>query len=293
MASNYFSQSGSNDRSLATLGLPSGLVAALSRAGYETINDLSGTSEAELSEELGLKDGLHPNLLNHLPGGSSASQFPRASQAALPSQPIPASRILTESNLGILRKPSTAVPTPLVKPRTYMTPSLALNTLLSTGALALRLNRVEAASSSSEGGLRSMFILEISGPPGSGKGCLALELIRSAVTRGEGVLMADTQSSMTPGRIYKALDGLELASNEAHDEHPANLVLRTYLSSLPHVIAFVKTLPIYLEANPKVVITSQTSTRMIGPEGSSANFDTGSRAVLVSQLGEPCRPPIE
>lgn len=35
-------------RSLATLGLPSGLVASLITAGYETVGDLANTSEAEL-----------------------------------------------------------------------------------------------------------------------------------------------------------------------------------------------------------------------------------------------------
>lgn len=50
MALDSLSKLVASHRSLATLGLPSGLVAALSRAGYETISDLAGTSEAELLE---------------------------------------------------------------------------------------------------------------------------------------------------------------------------------------------------------------------------------------------------
>lgn len=36
---------------------------------------------------------------------------------------------------------------------------------------------------------------------------------------------------------------------------------------------------------PQVIVTSQTSTRMRAADGSIANFDTGSVAVLSSQLG--------
>lgn len=35
-----------------------------------------------------------------------------------------------------------------------------------------------------------MFVLEITGPPGSGKGSFALELMRSAVEQGDEVLVA-------------------------------------------------------------------------------------------------------
>lgn len=43
-------------------------------------------------------------------------------------------------------------------------------------------------------------------------------------------------------------------------------------------------MPIY--GLSQVVVTSQTSTKMVGPDGNTANFDTGSKAILTSQLGK-------
>lgn len=192
-------------RSLATLGLPSGLVAALSKAGYETVGDLADTSEGELQEgpdalasksiitqassshlELGLSESLPFKLLIHLPGSSS-----HAHRAPPPTQPISASHILTQSTQlkAGLQPLGHASQSLGPRPRSYSTPSSALNTLLSSGTLPLKLNGVEVSSPVSEGGLRPMYVLEVSGPPGSGKGCIALELIRSAVGRGEEVLV--------------------------------------------------------------------------------------------------------
>lgn len=39
-------------------------------------------------------------------------------------------------------------------------------------------------------------------------------------------------------------------------------------------------------AGNQVVVTNQTSSKMIGPDGNPANFDTGSRMILTSQMGE-------
>ena len=40
----------------------------------------------------------------------------------------------------------------------------------------------------------------------------------------------------------------------------------------------------------QVVITNQLATKLLTPDGSPANFDTGSRAVLVPQLGKSVHP---
>jgi RecA/RadA recombinase len=49
----------------------------------------------------------------------------------------------------------------------------------------------------SEEGLRSLHILEVAGPPGSGKASIALELIHSAIEQGQRVVVA--------GRYYFSL----------------------------------------------------------------------------------------
>lgn len=41
-----------------------------------------------------------------------------------------------------------------------------------------------------------------------------------------------------------------------------------------------------IRLDKQVVITNQLATKLLTPDGSPANFDTGSRAVLVPQLGK-------
>ncbi|KAG8992262.1 hypothetical protein FRB90_001054 [Tulasnella sp. 427] len=42
-----------------------------------------------------------------------------------------------------------------------------------------------------------------------------------------------------------------------------------------------------LENNITIVITNQTATKLVGLDGSVANFNTGAKAFLASQLGSP------
>ncbi|KAG8917622.1 hypothetical protein FRC00_013392, partial [Tulasnella sp. 408] len=52
------------------------------------------------------------------------------------------------------------------------------------------------------------------------------------------------QSAMTPGRIH---DALSMDSDLNDENHPSKLVLRTHLPTLTHLIAFIRTLPKYLD----------------------------------------------
>ena len=45
-----------------------------------------------------------------------------------------------------------------------------------------------------------------------------------------------------------------------------------------------------IRLDEQVVITNQLATKLLTPDGSPANFDTGSRAVLVPQLGKSVHP---
>lgn len=135
--------------------------------------------------ELNLVGGLPPNLLAYLPG-------PSHTKPPSTNRPVSASHILTQAASEVPQRASPLLP----KPRTYPTPCSAMNGLLSSGVPPLKLNGAEVILPTSEGGLRPMHVLEISGPPGSGRGCLTLELIRSAVGRGEEVLVAGEISSL-------------------------------------------------------------------------------------------------
>lgn len=54
----------------------------------------------------------------------------------------------------------------------------------------------------------------------------------------------DCQSTMTPGRIH---DALSKGSDLDDENHPSKLVLRTHLPTLPHLMAFIRNLPQYLD----------------------------------------------
>ena len=56
-----------------------------------------------------------------------------------------------------------------------------------------------------------------------------------------------------------------------------SVLLQTYASS--------SSLPL-IRLDEQVVITNKMATKLLTPDGSLANFDTGSRAVLVPQLGK-------
>jgi len=76
----------------------------------------------------------------------------------------------------------------LNNPEYYRTPSSKLNELLASSSTA-GAKRSGDAFYPSEGGLKSGYVLEISGPPGSGRSSLALEFVRAAAEKGQEVLV--------------------------------------------------------------------------------------------------------
>lgn len=59
---------------------------------------------------------------------------------------------------------------------------------------------------------------------------------------------------MTPGRIH---DALSTGSDLNDENHPSKFVLRTHLPTLTHLMAFIRTLPKYLDEK-KVRFASAT-----------------------------------
>ena len=45
-----------------------------------------------------------------------------------------------------------------------------------------------------------------------------------------------------------------------------------------------------IQLGEQIVVTTQLATKLLNPDGSPASFDSGSRAVLVPQLGKSCIP---
>ncbi|KAJ7108706.1 hypothetical protein C8R44DRAFT_803399 [Mycena epipterygia] len=172
------------------------------------------------------------------------------------------------------------------------------------------------------GGLPRRHVLEISGPPGTPKGTIAVGIVKSFLkdNADEEVLFLDTQNMTTASALRQAI-GADAAGRAYHH----------VLHTLPELVSFIHALPSILDTRPKlgllvlsslhfpfqagssrklthqtkttvldnikqmlaklgsrgitVVVTSQLATKLLAADGSPATFDTGARAVMVPQLG--------
>ncbi|KAJ6582899.1 P-loop containing nucleoside triphosphate hydrolase protein [Mycena vulgaris] len=172
-----------------------------------------------------------------------------------------------------------------------------------------------------EGGLPRRHVLELSGPPGTPKGHIALGIVRSFLkdSADEEVLFLDMQNMGTASMLHRAVAVGAVERVHYHRLH-----------TLPELVVFIQTLPSFVDAHPKlgllvlsslhfpfqgissrklqvqakttilenikqalvkltsrgitVVVTSQLATKLLAADGSPATFDTGARAVMVPQL---------
>ncbi|EDR08261.1 uncharacterized protein LACBIDRAFT_294395 [Laccaria bicolor S238N-H82] len=114
-----------------------------------------------------------------------------------------------------------------------------------------------------QGGVSRGHILEISGPPGSPKELVAMKIVSSFVNAREEVLFV----------------GLAKDCPNA-----AQLVYHTSVHTLPGLMLFAHRLLRMLDSYPKIVSTSQLSTKLLKADGSAGTFDTGTRGILLPQL---------
>ncbi|OCH88421.1 hypothetical protein OBBRIDRAFT_758211 [Obba rivulosa] len=176
-----------------------------------------------------------------------------------------------------------------------------------------------------EGGLKRGHILELSGPPGCAKEQLAINVVYTFVESNHEVLFIDFQNMTSPATLSRALQKLPNLKHDyakliqhlnLHTLPDLIVFLRnlpSYLGEHPKVallvlgsLSFAFQSPANLPNNARnalldrvkqalakacastnltVVITSQLATKLVNPDGSAANFDTGSRAIMVPQLG--------
>ncbi|KAL7277211.1 hypothetical protein ACG7TL_009061 [Trametes sanguinea] len=97
------------------------------------------------------------------------------------------------------------------------------------------------------GGLKRGFILEINGPPGSGKEQMAATAVRTFVECDQQVLFVDMQNMVLPATIKRILMNSPTAEPDGMD-----LVRYLAFHTTAEFVAFVRSLPAYLEANPSV-----------------------------------------
>ncbi|KAJ7918456.1 P-loop containing nucleoside triphosphate hydrolase protein [Mycena leptocephala] len=170
------------------------------------------------------------------------------------------------------------------------------------------------------GGLPRRHVLEISGPPGTPKGAIAVGIVKSFLkdNANEEVVFLDTQNMTTASALRRAIP-TDAAGRLSHHA----------LHTLPELVAFIHMLPSIQASRPKlgllvlsslhfplqaskklsisakstvlenlkqtlaqiasrgvtVVVTSQMATKVLAADGSPATFDTGARAVMLPQLG--------
>ncbi|KAJ7820981.1 P-loop containing nucleoside triphosphate hydrolase protein [Mycena olivaceomarginata] len=163
------------------------------------------------------------------------------------------------------------------------------------------------------GGLPRRHVLELSGPPGTPKGAIAIGIVKSFLKSNpdEEVLIMDTQNMTTASALRRIIP-----------QDAARRVSHHVLHTLPELVVFIQTLPSIaaasrpklgllvlsslhfpLQASKKLTIAAkntvlenlkqmlvQIASRGVTvcwpADGSPATFDTGARAVMVPQLGE-------
>ncbi|KAJ3544748.1 hypothetical protein NM688_g5705 [Phlebia brevispora] len=265
-----------------TLPLPRATLSALTQAGYSTAEDLESATPEILAKDARIS--LH----------SSQAVFSATQASRGPSFTQPASLLV--------QKASVKIPT-LCPP---------LDSLL-------------------EGGLKRGSVLEISGPPGASKEALAVNLVKAILNRKQGTIFIDMQNMTTASQLLTVLSSQsalppDLRQLVVHMSLYSLSELLVFLHFLPQYLqrspktellvlnslwfpfqspggahhfsrtaAVDKTREALARAcastGLSVVITTQLATKLVKPDGSPANFDTGVRAIMVPQPGPAYLPP--
>lgn len=248
--------------------LPPSVQAALGSAGYETVDDVAGVSTEALSAELGISVRDAEILVST----TQAPKVPRMTQSVAS---------LAQANVFTCKYP-------------------AVNKVLG-------------------GGLLRGHVLEISGPPGSFKESLACDFVQAFLKADEEVVFVDMQNMSSPHAISRLLESMPSAGtllryirihtlpdllvflrevNSKITSKTGLLVLNSLsfvFQSHPDLSPSKKNVILgsirhsLLEAcvtrNLTVITTSQMATKMLHPDGSPADFDSGAKAIMVSRLG--------
>ncbi|KAF5310793.1 hypothetical protein D9619_008069 [Psilocybe cf. subviscida] len=249
-------------RSLLSLGLSKHILASLMQNGYETVQDISPATAMSLSSEIKITVSEAEDLL---------------ARCASLNAPV----------LG-----------------TSMTQSAAASIVEHSHKLS---TRCEPLDQILEGGLARDQVLDISGPPGSPRERIVKGIVSSYAAGGQEIIFLDCQNMVSVSSL------MESVKDDALD-----LVYYTTAHTLPELLIFTQQLPKILKKLPRadvspsaeldlfplpkcqrwspseelipffaqaVVITSQLATKMVNADGTSGNFETGARGIMMPSLG--------
>ncbi|KIM71578.1 hypothetical protein PILCRDRAFT_82638 [Piloderma croceum F 1598] len=205
-----------SQRPLSSKLITQSTMSALTRAGYETVQDISTSTAEALSKNL------------NIPLAESRALFTSTSTSKLP---------LTQS--------AASLTTTTHKFSTHCPP---VDKLLN-------------------GGLTRGHILEVSGPPGTMKEAIAVGVVRAFVERKEHVLFV---------RLL-VLNSISFPFQTPNLNHHNRTALLDKVKQTMTKACATRSLT--------VVTTSQLATKVLNSDGTTGNFDTGSTAIMVPQLG--------
>ncbi|KAF5371787.1 hypothetical protein D9758_003549 [Tetrapyrgos nigripes] len=295
-------------RALSSLPLPPSTLAVLKESGYETLGDLKCYQSPDQ-----LTDGkpLAPILLSldDDKGYTKALKIPLSASQSL---------------FSATQDPSRTGASSSASPLTQSLASIVSSRKRSLDVIATQCSPVDSLLN---GGLRRGHILEISGPPGSPKELIAKGIMNSFIMAGEEVLFVDCQNATNPASLDELLKNprhRRLVSYVEMHTLPELMIFfnntTNYLASRPNIALIVlnsisfpflnaftlkksaksvlleqikqKLLKLCTNRNMTIVSTTQLSTKLIKPDGSSGSFDTeGARGMMMAPFGAAYLPP--
>ncbi|BEJ16331.1 hypothetical protein CspHIS471_0509360 [Cutaneotrichosporon sp. HIS471] len=221
------------------LSLPHFLKLALAENGYHTVTDLEGSSPADLAAELRIGLVQAQDVLRQATSLAAGPSRP-ASRPSSPTRPQTAADLLH------------AAPGPR-----FSTLSGALDGLLAHYSplhLEPHPHNLKGKGRAPVGAVVPGMVIEISGPPGSGKSAVALSMALSGAVEGTDALVIDTEGAMTAQRIEAAarafLDSLPEPGSTVEEMLGRIHVMR--VATQVQMVAVLYTLDGWLESHPAV-----------------------------------------
>ncbi|EKM76697.1 hypothetical protein AGABI1DRAFT_78115 [Agaricus bisporus var. burnettii JB137-S8] len=232
-----------SSRPIISLRIQKHIKDALARNGYDTVQDVLSASPTSLARELNITV---PGLNITVPEVDDLIQQiqnPHTQNSHVP---------LTQSAAVIMKSA-----------RTFSTHWEPLDELL-------------------EGGLVQGHILELSGPPGSPKENIAIDIVSSFLDAGEEVLfVGNLILDSKPKAALLVLNSFSFPFSTVPSPHLKSRMLEQIKQNLIKVTAV---------RNLTVLVTCQMANKMLKDDGSAGSFDEGGKGMMVPQLGSSYLP---